>query len=140
MTLEAEGGDPITVSVNSAGGELAAMFTVTDTMRAMRAPVGIRALRRVEGTAAALVAAGTGRRRAAPHAQFVLRLPEAEVSGSAADVERAARAEGALGEQLLDLLALATNRPRAETVRDWEQRRMLSAHEALAAGLIDAIE
>jgi ATP-dependent Clp protease, protease subunit len=61
MTLEADGLDPITLSVNSTGGELPALFSVTDTMHAMHASVDTRCLGQARGSAVALVGGGPRR-------------------------------------------------------------------------------
>lgn len=139
MTLEAEGVDPINVSINSTGGDLPALFAVTDVMQAMHAPVETCCIGQACGTAAALVAAGSGRRRAGPHARLVLQLPEVDVEGSAQDVDRAARAHTALTEQLFSLMVGVTGRTRDQVVRDWQRQRLLSAPEALKDGFIDEV-
>lgn len=139
MTLEAEGLEPITLSVNSTGGDLVALWTAVDVMAAMHAPVHTRCLGQACGTAVALVAAGSGYRQATPNARFLLRLPETEVSGPAADIVQAADNQTTLTARLFDLLSRATQRPRVEIAHDWHHTRGLSAPEALAEGLIDEI-
>lgn len=139
MTLEGDGPEPVTLTVNSPGGDLPALFTVTDTLAGLRAPVGTRCLGQARGTAAALVAAGTGRRQAGRHAQLVLELPRADASGSPADLDRAARAESGLAEQLFELLARCCGRPVEDVRAEWERGRVLTADDAADAGLIDDV-
>ncbi len=139
MTLEADGLDPITLTINSPGGDLTSFFAVTDTLRAMQAPVATRCLGQARGTAAALVAAGTRQRHAGRHAQFVLELPASQATGSAVDLDRAAHAETGLADQLLDFVADATGRRRDQVEPDWQQGRVLSAEEARHEGLIDEV-
>lgn len=139
MILEAEGLEPITLSVTSTGGDLAALWTAVDVMGAMHAPVHTRCVGQACGTAVALVAAGTGHRQATPNASFLLRLPETEVSGPAIDIEQAAENQTALTERLFDLLSRVSPRPRAEIAHDWYHARSLSASEALEQNLIDEI-
>lgn len=139
MTLEADGDDPVTLSVSSPGGDLPALFAVTDTIEAMNVPVHTRCLGRAEGTAVVLVAAGTGRRSAAPHAQLTLRLPDEEVSGRASEITRSADAHRAQCEQLYAVLARQTGRPRDQIAGDWQRGRILSASEAAEQGLVDEV-
>lgn len=139
MALEADGPDPVTVTINSAGGDLASLFAVTDTLQAMHAPVDTRCLGQARGTAAALVAAGTGTRRAGRHAQLVLQLPGSQAAGSATDLDRVAHAETGLADQLVDLIAHVTGRGRDQVESDWRRGRVLSAEEARHQGLIDEI-
>lgn len=140
MTLEAEGFDPVTLTINSPGGDLASLFAVTDTVQAMHAPVTTRCLGQARGTAVALVAAGTGTRRAGRHAQLVLELPGSQISGSADDLDRGARAETGLTDQLFELMAQATRRARDEVASDWQRGRVLSADEACQHGLVDEVD
>lgn len=140
MTLEADGPDPVTMTINSPGGDLASLFAVTDTLQAMHAPVDTRCLGQGRGTAAALVAAGTGRRRAGRHAQLVLELPASQATGSAVDIDRAARTEAGLSGQLFALMTEATGRAHEDVAADWERGRVLSAEEACGAGLVDEID
>lgn len=139
MTLEADGLEPITVTINSPGGDLASFFGVVDTLRAMQAPVATRCLGQARGTAAALVAAGTRQRRAGRHAQLVLELPVSQTTGAAADLDRTAHAETGLADQLIDLVADLTGRRRDHVHADWHRSRVLSADEARDEGLIDEV-
>lgn len=140
MTLEAESPNPVTMTINSPGGDLVSLFAVTDTLHGMHAPVETRCLGQARGTAAALVAAGTGKRRAGRHAQLVLELPGSQATGSPSDLDRAARAETELSDQLFDLIAHATGRERHEIAAEWQHGRVLSAEEASRAGLIDEVD
>lgn len=140
MTLEAESLEPVTMTINSPGGDLASLFAVTDTLYAMHAPVETRCLGQARGTAAALAAAGTGKRRAGRHAQLVLELPGSQATGSPSDLDRAARAETELSDQLFDLIAHATGREPHEIAAEWQHGRVLSAEEACRAGLIDEVD
>lgn len=139
MALEADGPAPVTLTVNSPGGDLASFFAVTDTLRAMQAPVTTRCLGQARGTAAALVAAGTRQRQAGRHAQLVLELPVSQATGSAADLDRAAHAETGLADQLIDFVADVTGRRRDQVEPDWRHGRVLSAEEARDEGLIDDV-
>ncbi len=139
MALDAESAEPVNLSINSAGGDLASLFAVVDTLHTIRAPVHVRCAGQAVGTGAALLALGTGRRRAAPHAQITLTLPKEQGMGSAADLERAADAQTALREQLFDALADATGQPRTWIAPQWERGRLLTPQEAVEEGLVDEV-
>lgn len=139
MTLEADGVEPITVTINSPGGDLASLFAVTDTLWTMQAPVETRCLGQARGTAAALVAAGTRHRRAGRHAQLVLELPVSQATGSAVELDRTAHAETGLADQLIDLVAHVTGGNREQVELDWRQGRVLSAEQARDEGLVDEV-
>jgi ATP-dependent Clp protease, protease subunit len=139
MTLEADAPLPVTMHIHSRGGALSALFTVTDTIAAMGAPVDTVCLGEAVGSAAALLAAGTGTRRAGQNARITLRLPESDVAGTADDIEREARTQSALRDQLYDLLVRVTGRSRDWLARGWDRERSLSAVEACAEGLVDEL-
>jgi ATP-dependent Clp protease protease subunit len=92
------------------------------------------------GTAAVVVACATpGRRRAAPNARLSLRLAEGALEGPAERLERAAADLVAARDRLVDRLAAATGRPPDELVAAAERGPLLSAEEAVAAGLVDEV-
>jgi ATP-dependent Clp protease, protease subunit len=142
MTLDAEGdgdGEPITLLINSPGGPLDAVGAVLDTMALVRGPVDTTCLGQAVGTAAVVVAAGTGRRRAGPGARFVLRLADVELAGTAQRLGEKAVAFRRLHDSIVDRLSEATGQARRLIGRDLEQGRALSADEAVGYGLVDEI-
>jgi ATP-dependent Clp protease protease subunit len=140
MTLDGASDEPVTLLVNSAGGPLAEAFTVIDVLRAMRAPVTTVALGQALGTAAAVVALGTGGREAVPNATMSLRVgAHTELIGAASHIQRQAEHLAALRDRLAELLAGASVLP-LEMVRDeLDHGRPLDVQEALASGLIDRV-
>ncbi len=142
MTLDADAAsddaDPMTLLVNSVGGPVDAV-AVLDTIDLVRVPVDTSCLGQAVGTAALVVAAGTGRRRAGPGALFRLRLPEVELSGTARRLGDEVADHRRLHDSIVDRLAAATGQERRLIVRDLERGRALSAEEAVAYGLIDEI-
>jgi ATP-dependent Clp protease, protease subunit len=139
MTLDAEDTSPVSLVVNSGGGPVDAVAGVLDTIDLLRCPVDTSCVGRAEGTAAMVVAAGTGRRRCGRGATFRLRLPDLEAAGPAdrlrRDVETATRVQ----RELVDRLAAITGQSRALVARDVERGRLLTADEAVAYGLVDEV-
>jgi ATP-dependent Clp protease protease subunit len=139
MTLDAEDTSPVTLVVNSGGGPVDAVAGILDTIDLVQCPVDTSCVGRAEGTAAVVVAAGTGRRRCGRGATFRLRLPDLEAAGPAdrlrRDVETATRVQ----RELVDRLAAITGQSRALVARDVERGRVLTAHEAVTYGLVDEV-
>jgi len=139
MTLDADDTSPVTLVVNSGGGPVDAVTGIIDTIDLVRCPVDISCVGRAEGTAAVVVAAGTGHRRCGRGATFRLRLPDLEAAGPAdrlrRDVETATRVQ----RELVDRLASITGQSRALVARDVERGRLLTADEALTYGLVDEV-
>lgn len=139
MALEAEGWEPVTVYIQSDGGPLRAMFIVTDVIAAMNAPVDTCCLGRASGTAVAVLAAGTGTRRAGANARLMLQLPRSGLAGSPLDVERAMSAHERDTEQLFSLLYRATRQDREQIAEEWRRGRVLDAEEARREGFVDEV-
>ena len=60
MALDGRSADPVEVIVNSEGGPLADVLAVVDVLGSMRARVDTTCLGRAKGTAAIVLACGTG--------------------------------------------------------------------------------
>ena len=89
MALDADDTEStITLVVNSGGGPADAVVGVLDTIDMLRCPVDTSCVGRAEGTAALVVAAGSGRRRCGPGATFRLRLPDLAAEGPADRLQR----------------------------------------------------
>jgi ATP-dependent Clp protease, protease subunit len=139
MTLDAEGTEHITLIVNSPGGPLDAAATVLDTIDLVRGPVDTTCLGQASGTAAVVVAAGTGRRRVGATAQLQLRLPEVELAGTATRLDDEAAHLRHLQDAIVDRLAAATGQDRRLLARDVDRGRVLTAPDAVAYGLVDEV-
>ncbi len=141
MTLDGEAAEPVELLVTSPGGPVEAVWAVIDVLDAMRAPVRTVALGEATGTAAAVVACGTGGRLVAPHARLGLRLPAVEADGvlTAAELDDAARRHAEACAQLAARLAAATGRPFEAMAQDLDHGRSLTAAQACAVGLADEI-
>jgi ATP-dependent Clp protease, protease subunit len=139
MTLDADGDDPITLLVNSPGGPLDAAATVLDTMHLVQCTVDTTCLGQAVGTAAVVVASGTGTRRAGAGARFSLRLPAIELSGPASRLQDEMEHHGRLRDLVLDRLVEATGADRRMVARDVDRGRNLTAAEAVGYGLVDEV-
>jgi ATP-dependent Clp protease, protease subunit len=139
MTLDADGDDRIELIVNSPGGPLDAASAVLDTIDLVRCPVDTVCLGQATGTAAVVVASGTGRRRVGTTARLQLRLADAELSGSAARLAEEAAAHRRAHDGMIDRLAAATGQTRRLVERDVERGRVLAGQDAVAYGLVDEI-
>lgn len=139
MTLDAESTQTITLMVNSPGGPLDAASAVLDTIDLVGGAVDTTCIGQAVGTAAAVVAAGTGRRRMGAGAQMRLRLAEVDLSGSATHLDDDLAHLRTLQRALVDRLADITGQDRLLIERDIDRGRALSAAEAVAYGLVDEV-
>ena len=140
MALDADGDEPVALLVNCPGGPLDAGVAVVDVLDLLGAPVEATCIGQAVGTAAVVVACATpGRRRAAPNARLSLRLAEDRLEGPAGRLEREAAELLAARDRLVDRLLTATGRSRDEVAEGLDRGPLLSAGEAVAAGLVDEV-
>jgi ATP-dependent Clp protease protease subunit len=139
MALDADDSAPVTLVVNSGGGPADAVVGVLDTIDLLPCPVDTSCVGRAEGTAAVVVAAGSGHRRCGPGATFRLRFPDLEAGGPADRLQREIENAAQLQRTLVDRLVAITRQSRALVARDVERGRMLTAEEAVAYGLVDEV-
>jgi ATP-dependent Clp protease, protease subunit len=127
--------------INSPGGSVSAGLAIYDTMQFMRAPVHTTCMGFAASMACFLLAAGRpGKRSALPHARIMQHQPSQNGGGgSAADIEIQAREIVTLRATVNRLLASHTGRPVEQIERDFDRDHFMSAPEAKAYGIIDAV-
>jgi ATP-dependent Clp protease protease subunit len=139
LTLDAYGTQPVRLHLNSADGDLTAVFAIVDTLDIMRAAVHAYAMGEVGGAALGVYAAAR-QRLAYPHARFRLAEPKvAGLAGTADDVAAAAGRHLRALEDLVLRVAAATGQPRSRIEDDFATGRLLTAEEAREYGLVGKI-
>ena len=138
MELDGRSGENIELVVNSDGGSLGDVLGLLDVMGSMRAPVTTRCMGRATGSAAVLVACGTGGRRAGAHATMSLRTRVvARVEGSSEAIRAHLDDLDHVRRQVVAALARATGRPAGELDDELDTGPMLDRRQAIESGLLD---
>jgi ATP-dependent Clp protease, protease subunit len=138
MTLDAIGGEPIELHLDSRGGTLESAFVLIDALDLLRATLHAHCRGHVGGPAIG-VAAAAAHRSASPHTRFWLFQPTAQFSGTPDQVAAHSRQQQELLWRLHARLAHLTGRPAEDIAEDMRRGRHLDAREALDYGLIDEI-
>jgi ATP-dependent Clp protease protease subunit len=126
--------------INSPGGIVASGMAIYDTMQHLRAPVSTICMGMAASMGAFLLAAGSkGKRSALPHSRIMIHQPTGGTQGTAADIEIQAREILYLRTKMNQLMALHTGQTLETVERDVDRDRYMSAEEAKAYGLIDAV-
>lgn len=134
------GEEPLSVYVNSSGGDLRAALAIYDTMQLVRREIKTVCVGVAAGPAVLLLAAGSkGDRYANPHARIGLQRPQASLSGTTAEIDVHARELLKLSQQFNELLARHSEQPLERIEHDADQDLWLGAEEAKAYGIIDTI-
>lgn len=141
LFLEAE--DPekdIQLYINSPGGEVSSGFMIYDTIRYIHPDVQTICMGMAASMGAFLLAAGTkGKRFALPNAEIMIHQPLGGAQGQASDISIEAEHILRLKKHMNEILSENTGRPLEEIERDTDRNHWLTAEEAKAYGLIDAI-
>jgi len=141
LFLESEDPDnAVMMYINSPGGEVTAGLAIHDTMQAVRCPVATYCVGQAASMASLLLTAGAkGRRHALPNARIMIHQPLAGIQGHATDIEIHAREILKARDIINGIYAKHTGQPGDKIERDTERDNFMSATEAQAYGLIDAV-
>ncbi|MCA1833252.1 MAG: ATP-dependent Clp protease proteolytic subunit [Actinomycetota bacterium] len=140
LALDHISDEPITLYIDSPGGDISGLFTIHDTMQTLRSKVNTRCLGMAASAAAVILAAGTGVRSATPNARVMLHQPAGGIGrGTAKDIEIAAKEFLFLKRRLEEILAERTGQSIDKIRDDTDRDFWMSAQEALEYGVIDEI-
>ncbi|HSQ22157.1 MAG TPA: ATP-dependent Clp endopeptidase proteolytic subunit ClpP [Coriobacteriia bacterium] len=141
LHLEAE--DPekdIQLYINSPGGSVTAGLAIYDTMQYIRCDVATICIGQCASMAAVLLAAGAeGKRAALSNSRILIHQPWGGTQGQVTDIEIQAREMLRIRETLDQILARHTGQDKEKIHTDTERDNIMTADEARAYGLVDAV-
>lgn len=141
LALDGISSEPITLIIDSPGGDVSGLFTILDTMGILEAKVDTKCVGMAASAASVILATGTGVRSATPNARIMLHQPHGGIQGaSAKDLEIAAKEFLFLKARLEEILAERTHQPLERIREDTDRDFWMSAAEAKAYGLIDRVD
>jgi ATP-dependent Clp protease protease subunit len=131
---------PISMYINSPGGQVYAGLAIYDTMQMVTNPIRTVAVGVTASFGTVLLTAGTkGERYALPHATLHMHQPLGGAQGQATDIEIQAREILRLKARLNEILSLHTGRTNDEIERDTERDIYMDAAKAVEYGLVDKV-
>ena len=141
LFLAAEDPDKdINLYINSPGGSVTAGMAIYDTMQYIKPDVSTICIGMAASMGAFLLAGGAkGKRYALPNAEVMIHQPSGGARGQATDIRVHAENILRTKAKLNQILAENTGKPVEEVERDTERDNFMSAEEAKAYGLIDAV-
>lgn len=141
LFLEAE--DPekdIHIYINSPGGSVTAGMAIFDTMNFVKPDVSTVCIGQACSMGAFLLSAGAkGKRFALPHARVMIHQPLGGFRGQASDIQIHAQEILKIKQTLNERMAEFTGQPLEKIEKDTDRDNFMSADEAKAYGLIDAV-
>ena len=141
LFLAAEDPDKdINLYINSPGGSVTAGMAIYDTMQYIKPDVSTICIGMAASMGAFLLAGGAkGKEYALPNAEVMIHQPSGGARGQATDIRIHAENILRTKAKLNQILAENTGKPVEEVERDTERDNFMSAEEAKAYGLIDAV-
>jgi ATP-dependent Clp protease protease subunit len=141
LHLDAEQPDrPISLYINSPGGEMTGFFAIADTMHFVSAPVSTICVGQAASAAAVLLAAGEpGHRYALPNSRVLLHQPHGGAQGQSVDIEIQVREMVEMRERMVEMLVAATGQDAARITADLDRDFILRGEQAVQYGVIDQV-
>jgi len=131
---------PISMYINSPGGQVYAGLAIYDTMQMISNPISTVAVGVTASFGTLLLTAGTnGQRYALPHATLHMHQPLGGAEGQATDIEIQAREILRLKARLIEILAFHTKHSREDIERDTDRDYYMDAKTAVTYGLVDQV-
>ena len=130
----------ICVYINSPGGSVTAGMAIYDTMKYVKCDVSTICVGLAASMGAFLLAAGTkGKRFCLPNSEVMIHQPLGGARGQATDIKIHAEQILKTKDKINQILSERTGQPLEKIQVDCERDYFMSAEEAKAYGLVDAI-
>ena len=141
LFLESENPDKdINLYINSPGGVVTAGLAIYDTMQFIKPDVSTICIGQAASMGSFLLAAGAkGKRYALPNSRVMIHQPSGGFSGMASDIAIHAKEILSLKHRLNETLAHHAGQPVEKVERDVDRDNFMSAQDAKAYGIVDAV-
>jgi len=141
LHLESEDPDKdINLYINSPGGSVTSALAMYDTMQYIRCDVSTICVGQCASAAAVLLASGAaGKRFALPNSRVLIHQPWGGTQGQVTDIEIQAKEMLRMRDALDRILAQHSGQSIEKIHLDTERDNIMTAEEAKAYGLIDAV-
>ncbi len=140
LLLESLADDPITLLIDSPGGDADAGFAIYDMIRFVKPQVRIVGMGLVASAAAlVLLAVPNERRLGLPNSHYLIHQPLSGMRGVATEIEIHARELDRLRRRINKLIADETGQPLEKVEKDTDRDYWMGAEEAQGYGLIARI-
>ena len=142
LTLDNLSAEPITLFLNSPGGEVNSGFAIYDTIRFIKSPVVVVSTGLCASIATVInIAVPKNRRYSMPNAKFLIHQPliSGQIFGPASDIEITAKQILKTREKINKMLAESCGQSVDKVEEDTTRDHWMDAGEALEYGLVGKI-
>ncbi len=140
LLLESLSEEPITIFIDSPGGDVDAGFAIFDMIRFVKAPVKLVGMGLVASAAALiLLAVPKDRRLGLPNSHYLIHQPLSGLRGVATEIEIHARELEKTRERINRIIAEETGQPLERISKDTDRDYWMNSEDAIVYGLISRI-
>jgi len=141
LYLESENPEKdIYLYINSPGGVVTSGLAIYDTMQFIKPDVSTICVGQAASMGAVLLAGGAkDKRYCLTHSRIMIHQPLGGFQGQAADIDIHAREILQIRDRLNEIMAVHTGRTMEEIEKDTDRDRFMTAEDARAYGIIDAV-
>jgi ATP-dependent Clp protease, protease subunit len=140
LLLESLSADPVSVLIDSPGGDVDAGYAIFDMIRFVSTPVRIIGMGLVASAAAlVLLAVPKESRLGLPNSHYLIHQPLSGIRGVATEIEIAARELEKTRERVNRVIAEETGQSIDRVRKDTDRDFWMNAEEAIAYGLISRV-
>lgn len=133
-------GDPITILIDSPGGDVYSGFSIYDIIRFVSAPVRVIGMGLVASAAALIfLAVPRERRFGFPNSSYLIHQPLSGIQGVATEIEIHARELEKTKVRLNEIISEATGQRLERVARDTDRDYWMNAKEAEEYGILSRI-
>jgi ATP-dependent Clp protease protease subunit len=131
--------DPITVLLNSNGGDVYEALGIIDYMESVEVPINVIARGRAMSAGAMILCCGTGIRAASKNTTIMVHEASANIFGKSADIKANAEHIDELEEDFYKMMALKTKHDEEFWRKACRKDYYMTAAKAAELGLIDQV-
>jgi len=139
LYLDSVNHEDIDIYISSPGGSITAGLAIFDTLHHIKSKVNTIVVGMAASMAAFLLASGTGKRMALPHAEVMIHQPYGGMQGVVSDIDIQAKRLLKTKALMNELLAELCHQSQEKIAHDTERDYYMSAKEALEYHIIDEI-
>ena len=136
---EDKANDPITLLINSNGGDVYEALGIIDYIESLSVPVNVIARGRAMSAAAMILCCGTGIRAASKSSTIMVHEASAEIFGKSADIKANAEHIDELEEEFYKMMAKKTKHDEEFWRKACRKDYYMTAAKAVELGLIDKV-
>ena len=139
LYLDALNNDPISIYINTPGGNVSSGLAIYDIIKLLKSPVRTICVGMAASMGSIILCAGT-ERMILKHGKVLLHQPWGGVYGQTTDICIATKEFEKDKNILIDIVAETTKQPREKVANDMERDYWLDAESAINYGIVDSIK